>query len=234
MVVRLNVPYKEKDSAKSKGAKWNPNIKTWFTDDIAKLPGLTKWINPYNVICENTYILKMQRTCWKCKRSNDVVCLGTDKSYSMENKYRTNLDVQLLSYVLEMPNLLADYMKDQFSYFPSYSKTINTTYYVNHCKYCKSIQGDNFLHEVPTESFYKKLCYVDSKPISYAKIKNKFSIPLQAQLPYYDEASSSIELMLLHMETDIENRSSLDITQKIMNKLFSVSVQHQDIEINGM
>ncbi|WP_099468203.1 DUF5710 domain-containing protein [Konateibacter massiliensis] len=234
MMIRLNVPYQEKDMAKSKGAKWNPDIKTWYVDDIANLAGLAKWVNSYNIVCENIYILKMERICWKCKKSSDVVCLATDKSYSTESGYKINSDIQLLSYVLEMPDLLANYMKEQFSYFPSYSRTINSTYYINHCKHCNSIQGDNFLHEVPAEAFYGKLCYKNSERINYAKLKNQFSIPIQADLPYYDEVSSSMEMMMLHMETEIENRASLNITQGLINKLFSVSNPQPDISINGV
>lgn len=37
------------DLAKAKGAKWNPTFKTWFVDDITKIPELTEWTNPYNI-----------------------------------------------------------------------------------------------------------------------------------------------------------------------------------------
>lgn len=234
MKIRLEVPYKDKDLAKAKGAKWNPSLKTWFTDDIAKIEGLDQWVNKFNIICENIYIFKMDRTCWKCKKNTEVVCLGTDKSYSTEEHYDENMDIQLLSYVESMPDSLAKYMKDQFSYFPSYSRTVKSTYYINHCSHCKSVQGDNFLHEVPEEAFYKKLCYKDSEPSSYRKIKNQFCIPLEAQLPYYDETSGSMELILAHMITEVENRSSLDISQTLINRLPDVSIQEEDIEIIGL
>lgn len=231
MIVRLHVPYVEKDLAKANGAKWNPIAKTWFTDDVAKLSGLSKWISSHNVICDHLYILNMKRICWKCKREIDVVCLASDESFSKENGYKIDSNVQLFSYVEEMPDILASYMKEEFAYFPSYSKTIDSNYYINHCKFCKSIQGDNFLHEVPAESFYKKLCYVNSKPTSYSKINNQFSVLLQAQLPYYDEVSSSLDMMLAHMRTGIENRESLNITQKLINGLFRVSIPGQSVDI---
>lgn len=234
MLIKLDVPYIEKDLAKEKGARWNPIIKTWFAEDITKIVELSKWINEFNIICESIYILMMERTCWKCKQSTEVICLCTDKSYAEENGNinKINTDLQLLSYVLEMPSNLANYMKDEYLYFPSYSKTVNQIYYVNHCKYCRSIQGDNYLHEIPEESFYKKLCYTDSKPISFTKIKSYFSIPLYAQLPSYDEVCSSELLLLKHLETGFESRSSLNISQNLINKLFSVSNQNQEIEIS--
>lgn len=234
MIILLDVPYQEKDLAKSKGAKWNPIIKTWFTDDLGKLSDLEMWINSFNVICETLYILKMDRICWKCGKEIEVVCLATNKSYFKENKYQKNLNIQLFSYVLKMPNSLTSYMKEHFLYFPSYSKSISSSYYVNHCKFCDSIQGDNFLHEVPSQAFYKNLCYKDNEPIRYAKISNQFGIPLHGTIPYYDEVSGSIELLLIHMKTEIENRASIGITQKLINKLFLSSEQQQDIDIVGL
>jgi len=233
-MIRLNVPYKEKDLAKAEGAKWNPDLKTWYINDIELLPKLSKWVEPYNVVCENMYIFQMKRICWKCKQKTDVVCLGSNESYSLESNHKRNSDVLLFSYVKTMPIALADYMKDKFDYFPSYSKTVNYSYYINHCKHCKSVQGDNFLHEVPEESFYKKLCYRDSEPTFYSKVNNQFSILLDATLPYYNEISSSMELMLLHMQTEVENRASLGITQKLMNNLLSVSSPQENININGL
>ena len=234
MVIKLNVPFAEKDLAKSNGEKWNPTEKTWFTDDANKLPVLSKWSSVHNIICDHLYILKMERTCWKCNRKTDVGCLASDLSYAAESKYKTNLNIQLFSYVEDMPAILATYMKTHFAYYPSYSKTIDARYYINHCKYCNSMQGDNYLHEVPEESFYKKLCYTNSKPTSYSKINNQFSVPLQVQLPYYDEVSSSFEMAMTHIKTGAENRESLNITQKLINGLFQASILGPNISINGL
>lgn len=233
MNILLNVPYSEKDLAKGKGAKWNPNIKSWYTDDIAKLPRLSQWAYPHNIICENLYILKMNHTCWKCKGSTEVVLFATDKSYAKEDTYKINTNIQILTYVEEMPENLKNYMK-QFSYYPSYSRAIKATYYNNHCIQCNKVQGDNFLHEVPEQSFYKKLCYRDSAPISYAKIKNNFCIPLQADLPHYNQVRRSPELILAHMQTGIENRASLNISQRLINKLFNCSIKEADICIERL
>ena len=39
----LNVPFKDKDEVKSKGARWNPKIKKWgFTGN--KFVSLSKWL----------------------------------------------------------------------------------------------------------------------------------------------------------------------------------------------
>lgn len=234
MNLRLDVPYREKDLAKAKGAKWSPDLKTWYINDLSLLTGVSKWMGKYNIICENLYLLKMNHPCWKCRKEIDVVCLATNKSYTLESgRFKENSNIQIFSYVQEMPDPLTSYL-ETLGYTASYSKTINDIYYINHCKYCKNIQGDNFIHEIPSQAFYRKLLYSNSTPISYCKINNSFYVPLLAQLPFYDEVHSNMDLLFNHMETGVENRASLRVTQKLINGLFDCSIKKQDIEIIGL
>ena len=57
MNVLLDVPYQEKDLAKERGARWNPNLKSWYVNDINKVGAVSRWIGDYDIICENLYIL---------------------------------------------------------------------------------------------------------------------------------------------------------------------------------
>lgn len=43
MDILLNVPYAEKDLAKQRGAKWNPQLKSWYIDDVDKIGAVSKW-----------------------------------------------------------------------------------------------------------------------------------------------------------------------------------------------
>lgn len=234
MNIRLNVPYKEKDLAKSNGARWNPDLKTWYINDVSLLQGVSQWLGNFNIICENLFLLKMNHPCWKCKKEIEVVCLATNKSYVITTgRYKMNSNLQILSYVQEMPNPLTNYL-EALGYTASYSKTINDIYYINHCKHCKNIQGDNFIHEIPQQAFYKKLLYHNSAPTSYSKIRNTFYVPLLAQLPFYDEVHSNIDLLFEHMETGVENRASLRVTQKLINGLFDCSIKGSDIGLSGL
>lgn len=233
MKVMLDVPFSEKDLAKSKGAKWDAAIKSWYIDDMQKIQDFAPWLKSYNIICENLYILKKKHVCWKCKKKIDTVLLATDKSYAEHDDYKCNTNIQILTYVKIMPDKLVAYMKGEL-YTPSFSQQIQESYYINHCKYCKSIQGDNFLHEIPQQAFYSKLCYKSNDPISYAKINNTFAIRLQAEPPFYDEISSSQKMMLAHMQNGIENRASLHVNQSLINKLFDCSKKAADIQINGL
>lgn len=172
----------------------------------------------------------MRHKCWKCHREFDAIMLATDKSFSAEERYKPNTNLQLLTYVQTMPDSLQRYLQ-QYSYSPDFSYTIRESYFANHCPHCKSITGDNYLHELPQQAFYKKVFYKDSDPITYAKIVNSVCILLQASLPHYNEVSSSFDLIMAHIETEQENRASLGVTQKEINKLFACSIKEADITI---
>ena len=206
MHVLLDVPYQEKDLAKKRGARWNPQLKSWYVDDLTKVGAVSEWIGNDNIVCENLYIL---------------------------TKEHSNQNLQILTYVKRMPQGLEEYMK-QLLYYPEYSVRAKTRYFLNHCSACKSSQGDNFLHEVPKQSFYSRLCYRSEPPIRYARIQNTRCVRLQANLPYYDEFCSSMELLMHHMRTGSENRASMRVSQKLINKLFQCSTKEEDIYIPGL
>ena len=236
MKILLNVPYPEKDTAKARGAKWDPTVKSWYISAARDIPNLLRWLPEHNIVCENLYLLKMQQRCWRCGGNTEVILLATDKSYSSEDNYQADSNIQILTYVKTMPDPLKEYLQHSWRYFPSFSKAIRETCFVNHCTECGSIQGDNYLHEVPERAFYKKLFYQNADPIRYAVIRNQFAVLIKANLPYYDEISRSLELMMAHMETGIENRASLMVTQAKINHLFdpNVSIRDDDIVIPGL
>ena len=44
MSLIIDVPYAEKDEAKSLGAKWNPNLKKWYVEERKNYYKFEKWI----------------------------------------------------------------------------------------------------------------------------------------------------------------------------------------------
>ena len=238
----LNVPFNEKEEAKRKGALWNPQIKRWYVKEDPDQDYyenwnyyFKKWLPEHNLLCKNLYLFEMQRECWKCKRKTKVICLATNDAYTLspgEIFDDKNENLQLLSYVDIIPNKLANYLKENFHYYPSFSKIAKKAYFVNHCEHCKSIKGDNFLHEIPEQAFYKNLCYKNLDKSSYYKILNNYIVPILATLPNYDLVAHSSQMMLLHMESGIENRASLNITQELINTLFENSNFIGNIDIN--
>lgn len=233
MDLLLDVPYSEKDEAKKNGALWNPNIKKWYVKEDPKQDYyenwnyyFEKWLPKHNLLCRNLFVFQMNRKCWKCGKNTKVICLATNDAYTLfmgeifDDRYQ---NLQLLSYVSKIPEELATFLKEKYNYYPSYSNFVKKTYYINHCEFCKSVQGDNFLHEVPEEAFYKHLCYNNSEKSDYYRVKNNYLVPILAELPYYDLVSHSSELIEVHMQTEKENRASLHITQKVMDGLLDDS-----------
>lgn len=233
MKIMLNVPYAEKEAAKAQGAVWDATHKTWCVDSIAKMQRAKKWAYPHNIICENLYLLTMEKACWSCGKKIPVYLLATDKSYCADEDYRENTDIQILTYVTSVPAPLKTYLQS-LRYHPSFSKQVNQTYFINHCPHCQNVQGDNYLHELPEQAFYRKIFYKDSDPIGYAKIATSFDVPIQAELPYYDEVASAPEFISAHLKTRVENRASLGVTQKKINELFDCNIQMADIDVAGL
>lgn len=240
----LNVPYSEKNSAKANGAWWNPDIKSWYVrEDKSKdyyenwLYYFGKWLPEHNLLCKTLYIFQMQRKCWKCGKNTKVICLATDDAYTLftgqvrDEHYK---HLQLLSYLKYVPEALEKFLKEEYNYYLAYSSTIKDSYFINHCTHCNSVQGDNFLHEIPKEAFYKKLCYKNADSSEYFRVNHKYIIPILAQLPYYDLTAHSSQLILIHMQTEVENRASLNVTQALIDKLFECSDYLGEINFLGI
>ncbi|HCL4436064.1 TPA: hypothetical protein N2F56_004327, partial [Salmonella enterica] len=70
----LNVPFSEKDEAKSKGARWDPELKKWYIPEGVSGLWLIPWIEElmerekYNIFNEYYFIGESERNCWKCGR----------------------------------------------------------------------------------------------------------------------------------------------------------------------
>lgn len=244
MDLLLTVQFNEKDSAKANGAWWKPNIKSWYVREDEKADYhqkwnqyFEKWLPKHNLLCKNIYLFQMERKCWKCGKTTSVICLGTNDAYTLFDgniSYDRYKNLQLLAYVENMPENLEKFLKEKYLFYPSYSSAIKKAYYCNHCTHCGGIQGDNFLHEVPKEAFFKKLCYKNSSAAEYSKIANEYMVPIFAQLPYYDDVCNSSQMILMHMETEIENRASLHVTQKLIDTLFNCSNDLGKFVIDGV
>ena len=79
MRIYLNVPYSEKEEAKSLGARWNPTIKKWYinstTDELPR--EFLKWECPIEgipgILKDYIYVIEGQQKCWKCGKQTRVI-----------------------------------------------------------------------------------------------------------------------------------------------------------------
>lgn len=69
MPLKINVPYSDKDIAKSKGAFWDVEQKTWFVPDHKDINDFQQWINKskVSVIIKSPVSIALNSSdCYKC------------------------------------------------------------------------------------------------------------------------------------------------------------------------
>lgn len=48
-MIKLNVPYAEKDQARQLGARWDAALKTWYAPPGAMLTALERWLPKFDI-----------------------------------------------------------------------------------------------------------------------------------------------------------------------------------------
>lgn len=163
--IYLNVPYSEKDEAKSKGARWDPNEKKWFITNTHNQLPFSSWLETK---VENTsgrklyppiYLVQSFEPCWRCRHFSRVYCLADSKLNCFSYVERIEED---LLYVLgpNAPRFTLDY-----------SKQTNSKYFMNHCEKCNAKMGDFFMHCEPGGAFF---------PVDEVEAKNVITYELKS------------------------------------------------------
>ncbi|WP_197068263.1 DUF5710 domain-containing protein [Candidatus Soleaferrea massiliensis] len=168
MKLYLNVPYSEKEEAKSLGAKWNARVKKWYINtDPKEYTKFSKWIlgdtDDAVIATEYIFIVESQQKCWKCGQSTRVVGLGIgefvhiygdadDPHFEIVEDYvepGEELHLAWADNENDIPPKLLKYLKDTYSVKTGYSKTIGRKCFANHCDCCGVLQGNWFLFNEP-------------------------------------------------------------------------------------
>lgn len=168
MGLYLNVSYGEKDEAKSLGAKWNAQVKKWYTDtEREKYVRFSKWIlkdtDDAMIATEYIHIIEGEQKCWKCGQLTKVVGLGIGEfvhiygeadapEYELVEDYVDQGEELHLAWVEnedDIPLKLLRYLKENYSVKTGYSKTIGGKCFANHCDCCGALQGNWFLFDEP-------------------------------------------------------------------------------------
>lgn len=201
----LNVPFKEKDRAKSLGAKWSPELKRWYIPNGADVVLFKEW-----TLRESTTILSVPvniclaqslRNCWKCEKESPVVAVAA------EREVLPVIDEEhpffLFHYIEKLPLDIVNYLQ---AYFPKYrldySKTTESRYYMNHCNYCDALFGDWYLYEEPGEPF----CPTSEEEAGRVTlVKTTFEVPYR--LHYGGE--DGIEHFFDGIESEISDQEEL-------------------------
>ncbi len=188
MSLIIEVPFAEKDEAKSLGAKWNPELKKWYVEERQNYYKFEKWIlgnkEKTHILCDYFYIVEGTHICFKCNKPTTVIGFGVQKFFEVydsneygkkDNFYFVDDDIHIASHIEPLPKDFLDILKEKYNYYESYSKTANESYLVNHCSNCKVIQGDFFLFQEVDTPFF-----IDS--IEKAKQLKLYKIPLKNDL----------------------------------------------------
>lgn len=168
MGLYLNIPYGEKDEAKSLGAKWNAQVKKWYTDtEREQYVRFSKWIlkdtDDAVIATEYIHIIESEQKCWKCGQLTKVVGLGIGEfvhiygeadapEYELVEDYVDPGEELHLAWVEnedDIPLKLLRYLKENYSVKTGYSKTIGGKCFANHCDCCGALQGNWFLFDEP-------------------------------------------------------------------------------------
>lgn len=162
VLLYLDVPYSEKDEAKSLGARFNANIKKWYYHGSSqKLSFFSKWIlrnRTETIITDNVYIISNKHTCWKCKRDTTVMAFGIGDYISLwrdgeiidsetnVNKQHNSIHIAWTDKEQNIPPLLLKYIKRNYNVKTGYSRVVGKCF-ANHCEFCGTIQGNYHLFQ---------------------------------------------------------------------------------------
>ncbi len=201
MPLKINVPFSEKDKAKSIGARWNSQQKTWYIPNNIKCFKLFhKWmpIIDFNVIIRNyTYICFNSRKCWKCGSKTPVIAISgkifdvkdTDTDWESFKQFEFFYNIEYI------PEELSNIISKHFPFLKiGYSQTLGSSYWLNHCIKCNAIQGDYYNLEefnapfLPTEE-------IEAIKITLIRVNLTFDVPLKCTVAItcYDDDFNLIE-----------------------------------------
>ena len=180
--VDLNVPFAEKDQAKSLGARWDSQAKVWYVPSGVNAELFSCWFPSANgsdlehepefgIRSPHYFVLESATDCWKCSRLTRVFSFMLPEQHEQfEYAQDDEEDLALTSnpgcwvchgYRGTMSSLhgLSRPVINQLRlhtecYKPAYSKTAGITYYMNHCEHCAAKLGDFYMHSEPGGAFF--------------------------------------------------------------------------------
>ena len=159
--VDLEVPFAEKDEAKSLGARWDPANRTWYVpaglDPAAFrrwLPGATE--EGRTELLPPVYSVESETECWRCGKESGVATVAAESFVApREPEEPVEPDLYVFSGIEYLPEeLVEEVRKVNSGYRSRFSKTAGVSYYMNHCASCGAQLGDFYLHSEPGGAFF--------------------------------------------------------------------------------
>ena len=146
--IYLNVPYSEKDYAKSIGACWDNQIKKWYFDGpVKEIYKFGKWIAEGReqtlIVYENFNIIEGLQTCFKCAKKTRVIGFGIgehsqlidneDGTYSIDSpedfpQFEDEIHLAWTDNEANIPPLLLSYIKSKYNVKMGYSNMVRKVF----------------------------------------------------------------------------------------------------------
>ena len=197
MPLKINVPYSDKDIAKSKGAFWDVEQKTWFVPDHKDINDFQQWINKskVSVIIKSPVSIALNSSdCYKCANKTAVISLASNNFYYLntdeneDEKWFRADGWSFFSMPVFIENELVGKINKLFpNYKIAYSKTAESSYWANHCEHCGALQGDFFLHSEPGGAFFP-LEIEEYEQLTFITVPSKFDIEIDADYSWLSNA----------------------------------------------
>jgi hypothetical protein len=190
--IYMNVPFSEKDSAKSLGALWDAGVKKWyFEGPVKEISKFGKWLSGGReqtlIVYENFCIIEARRICFKCKNQTRIIGFGIrehsilednqDGSYSIGDpddlpELEDEMYLAWADDESKIPPLLLSYLTSRYSVRTGYSSVVGKSF-ANHCDHCGIIQGNHYL-------------FVEDSPLSTSTPVEKELVERMSQLKIYN------------------------------------------------
>jgi len=176
--IDLKVPFSDKDEAKKLGARWDASSKVWFVPAGVGSSAFQRWMPsvPDLRVRANSYsIAQTTESCWKCGDLTRVYGFLLPTGHQV---FETDDDgvadwnehdyPSMVAYVTDLPAAAAARIKAATTrYFLDFSKTTNSSYWMNHCEHCGMKQGDFAMYCEPGGAFYP----MDEDAVSSIKLE---------------------------------------------------------------
>ena len=157
--IDLHVPFAEKDEAKRLGAHWDVGRKVWFVPEGVDPSVFERWLpsEPNISIRAGSYfIAQTQKSCWKCGELTRVYGLALPAGHeTLGDVWMLRDEPTIVYYVTDLfPAAAARIKAFSRHYRIDFSKTTQSSYWMNHCELCGMKQGDFEMYSEPQGAFF--------------------------------------------------------------------------------
>lgn len=160
----LDVPFRDKETAKRLGAKWDYIERRWYVPKGLDERSFSKWllIEP-TIKADHCYLLSKTTRCWKCASPTEVFAIGVPEQHFYQDSdpygdkriWITASWKAILFHVNKVNRQVFFLLREKApGYSMDSSKQHKCKYLMNHCDSCGIKIGDFAMHCEPGGEFW--------------------------------------------------------------------------------